>query len=191
MPLEKLARRRGLLIQLGDRPVTVWIVVVGVDDDLAPRRFGGDTPVGPQGNTHHGQVARLGGLGRVGGSGAWAQLVHQLLERLGPWGVAEDHVVACRDCQPGHGASDPPAADQSKRSHAASNPLVSVGQGTRKPLSLTTILFADLRSTRVPQGAQLQRSLGSLAPGNDEPDQLTEVDVADVGMERVRAVPGR
>ena len=65
------------------------------------------------------------------------------------------------------------------------------GQGTRKPLSLTTILFADLRSTRVPQGAQLQRSLGSLAPGNDEPDQLTEVDVADVGMERVRAVPGR
>ena len=137
MPLEELARRRGFLIQLGDLPVPDGIVVVGLDDHLAPERFDGEAEVGPQGDTHDDEVAGPGGLGRGGGSGVWAQLVHQPFERLGPPGIAEDHVIACVNCQPGHRASDAPAADQSNRCHAGSSPLVTVWHGTRNVLSLT------------------------------------------------------
>jgi hypothetical protein len=56
------------VVEFGDVPVTLGVVVVGVDDHLAAQRSNRHRAVGLQRNRYHDYVAGRGRLGRGGGA---------------------------------------------------------------------------------------------------------------------------
>jgi len=57
VPLPELADRRRLVVELGDAPVAVRVVVVGVDDDLLAQRPDRHVAVGLERDRHDDDVA--------------------------------------------------------------------------------------------------------------------------------------
>ena len=155
----------------GDLPVALRVVVVGVDDDLAGERLDRHVAVGPQRDGHHHQVARLGRLGRRRGSGPRPQLVDQFLEGLRPARVAQHHVVPGGDGQPGHGAADMSAADQSNCCHispapSACRPLSSRGRERSDVTGRTVVRKTAIRAPNIARAARAP------APGLDSRRKL-------------------
>src|SRR5581483_12200628 len=101
------------VVELRDVPVTLRVVVVGVDHDLAGQRLGRHGAVGLERDAHHHDVPGLRGFGRGCRAGSWPEFGGEVAESLRPPGVAEYDVVTGVDGQAGDGASDVAAADES------------------------------------------------------------------------------
>ena len=121
--LQELAGGGLLVVQLGEAPVTLGVVVVGVDDHLAAQRLDRHLTVGLQRHRHDDDVARAGRLGRRCRPGVRSELLHQFGEGLRAATVAEHHVVAGVHRQPRHGAADVSTADESDGCHVPCNPV--------------------------------------------------------------------
>ena len=119
--LEQLRRRRGLVLERGDPPVPLGVVVHGVEDDLAGQ--GGDGHLGEslERHRHHDDVAGLGRLLRGGGPRLRTELADEVREGRRTPAVAHHHVVTGGDRQPRHGAADVAAADESPGGHVVRN----------------------------------------------------------------------
>ena len=96
------------MVELGDLAVTLWVVVHGVDDDLAVQRVRWDGLVGAQWNRHDDDITCLCGLPRGGGASVWPELGDEVGQCLRPAAVAQHHVVPGSDRQPSNGAADVP-----------------------------------------------------------------------------------
>src|SRR5829696_8904487 len=117
MLLQQLTDRRRLVVQLRNVPVALRVVVVGVDDYLSAQRLDRHLAVGLERHRHYDDVARSGGFGRSGRSCPGSELIHQTGQGLWAATVAEHHVVACIDREPGDGAADASTADRSDGRH--------------------------------------------------------------------------
>jgi hypothetical protein len=141
MLLQQLTDRRRLIVQLGDVPVALRVVVVGVDDHLSAQRLDRHLAVGLERDRHFDDVARSGGFGRSGRSCPRSELIHQTGQGLWAATVAE-HVVACIDREPGDGAADVSTADKSDGRHLRRKPCTGrpiPGSSSAGPYSLQSI----------------------------------------------------
>ena len=113
------------------RPSRSGVVVHRVDDDLARELVDGDVAVGLERDRHDDEVTGCGRLLRRRGPGVRPQLGDEVREGLGTPAVAEHDVVSGRDREPGDGAADVAAADETPGGHACST--VGVAAPFRRP----------------------------------------------------------
>lgn len=111
---KQLAGRRGVRVDLGEVPVALPVVVVGVDDHLTGQRLDRYLAVAAERDRHHHQVGYGTGFRRGGRTGVRAERFDETGQGLGSAGVAQHRAVAGVDRQPGQRAADVPAADESK-----------------------------------------------------------------------------
>ena len=115
--LQQLGGRRRLVVELGDVAVTLRVVVVGVDDDLARERLDRHRPVVLQRNRDDDDVAGLRGVDGACRARLRPELGDERGERLRPARIADHDVVAVCHRQSRDLAADVPGADESDGSH--------------------------------------------------------------------------
>src|ERR1700694_2601430 len=109
---EDLAGGLLAIVDGGHVAVAGWVVVTGVNDNLARQRLHGNLRHGPERDRHDDQIAGRRGLVRGGSSSFRAKGRDQWGQRFGSPGVAHHDVVASGDNLPGENLPNIAATDE-------------------------------------------------------------------------------